>query len=87
MDTESVSAGLGVYREPIIFRLAAVTAGFRPEELSAISAQNLTRMTREHYCQAIRTILEYIAAGDTYQVNYTFKFSFDFNGSASRFST
>ena len=39
----------------------------------------------EQYCSAIERILEYIAAGDTYQVNYTFKLHFDFDGSAASF--
>jgi len=37
------------------------------------------------YCDAIRAVLDYIAAGDTYQVNYTFKLKFDFSGSVHRF--
>ncbi|MGI9535811.1 MAG: aminodeoxychorismate synthase component I [Desulfocapsaceae bacterium] len=37
----------------------------------------------EQYCRAIDRILEYIAAGDTYQVNYTFKLHFDFDGSVT----
>ena len=42
-------------------------------------------MEQDEYYRAIETILEYIAAGDTYQVNYTFKFSFDFKGSIAAF--
>lgn len=38
-------------------------------------------MDEERYCRAIDRILEYIAAGDTYQVNYTFKLHFGFDGS------
>ena len=35
---------------------------------------------REEYLQAIETIQRYIEAGDTYQVNYTLKLLFDFDG-------
>ena len=38
--------------------------------------------SREDYLEKIRTIKRYIEAGDTYQVNYTFKLLFDFHGSA-----
>ncbi len=39
----------------------------------------------EEYVSALRQILRYIEAGDTYQVNYTLKLLFDFSGSAERF--
>jgi para-aminobenzoate synthetase/4-amino-4-deoxychorismate lyase len=42
-------------------------------------------MTEPDYCRAIERILDYIGAGDTYQVNYTFKLSFNFAGSIPRF--
>jgi len=48
--------------------------------------QNLAaNMDRDEYCRAIDTVLEYIAAGDTYQVNFTFKLYFDFSGSVAGF--
>ena len=47
--------------------------------------QLLPNMEEQEYCRAINRILEYIAAGDTYQVNYTFKFFFDFKGSVPLF--
>jgi len=37
---------------------------------------------REEYAAAIGRIREHIAAGDVYQVNYTGRFSFDYDGSA-----
>ncbi|BDD86376.1 aminodeoxychorismate synthase component I [Desulfofustis limnaeus] len=42
-------------------------------------------LTGEEYCRAIRRILDYIAAGDTYQVNYTCKMHFRLHGSITRF--
>jgi para-aminobenzoate synthetase / 4-amino-4-deoxychorismate lyase len=38
--------------------------------------------SRRRYLEAISRVREYIAAGDTYQVNYTLKLLFDFSGSA-----
>jgi para-aminobenzoate synthetase/4-amino-4-deoxychorismate lyase len=37
-------------------------------------------ISREAYCAAIRRVREYIEAGDTYQVNYTFRLRADFSG-------
>jgi len=37
-------------------------------------------VTRAEYAQAIASIKEHIAAGDTYQVNYTFRLNADFSG-------
>ena len=38
-------------------------------------------VTRGEYAEAIAAIKEHIAAGDTYQVNYTFRLNADFAGS------
>lgn len=40
-------------------------------------------LTPEAYNEAIRKIRDYIAAGDTYQVNFTHRFTCPFSGSAS----
>ncbi len=37
-------------------------------------------MDEQSYCTAIHKVQDYIAAGDTYQVNYTFKHHFDISG-------
>lgn len=42
-------------------------------------------LEEEQYLQALARILEYIEAGDTYQVNYTLKLFFDFFGSPEHF--
>jgi para-aminobenzoate synthetase/4-amino-4-deoxychorismate lyase len=39
----------------------------------------------DDYLSSIKTIKEYIAAGDTYQVNFTLKLLFDFHGSPIEF--
>lgn len=41
-----------------------------------------TAMTRERYLANIETVREHIRAGDVYQINYTFKQTFDYSGSA-----
>ncbi len=39
-------------------------------------------MSKEEFLEGLRRIRQYIAAGDTYQVNYTMKLLFNFTGSA-----
>ncbi len=86
----------GVYEEPIIYnhlsrsfecgrpraeRLAEQLAEIKFEEAIGFSPQ--PAMTEEEYREAIAAIKAYIAAGDTYQVNFTFKLRFPFHGSAA----
>jgi para-aminobenzoate synthetase/4-amino-4-deoxychorismate lyase len=91
-DSGAVLADFGVYPAPSYFDHAQggtdfplvgpdgsngpANAGYRIDNLRS-------SMEEEPYCRAIERILEYIAAGDTYQVNYTFKLSFDFDGSVA----
>ncbi len=42
-------------------------------------------INKEQYLQALAKILDYIEAGDTYQVNYTLKLLFNFIGSPEQF--
>lgn len=54
--------------------------------LPGFTIDNLTAtQSKENYLEAIHRIKEYIAAGDTYQVNYTLKLLFDFSGSPEAF--
>jgi para-aminobenzoate synthetase/4-amino-4-deoxychorismate lyase len=46
----------------------------------AIVRKPRLNMTREAYRAAIARVLDYIRAGDTYQVNYTLKYRFDYDG-------
>lgn len=85
-------ASLGVFRTPHIFdhrQQGFSGAGAWPEP--AISKQtepecridNIRLNVDEYdYLEAVRTIKEYIADGDTYQVNYTVKLRFDLEGTA-----
>ncbi len=86
-----VIASLGVYKQPRLFhhdrsQADALPLAEPPAVACSYQLKNLSaNMEQRHYCQAISRILDYIAAGDTYQVNYTFKFTFDFEGSISGF--
>lgn len=90
-DDKSLVADFGVYRDPKVFDHQDGVSDF-PEFIGSDGSEQpyrlddlLPSMGQEEYCRAIRVILDYIAAGDTYQVNYTFKFSFNFSGSVASF--
>lgn len=89
-DPEQPGAEFGVYEPPACFTGAAAPDGWSESGASesghdgSYTIDNLhPNMDQQAYCRAIRTILGYIAAGDTYQVNYTFKLFFDFSGSVA----
>jgi len=90
-DLPWVKASLGVYEKPQIINHSTADTSLSPIDHGGSNtptyrlANLVPNMDQHQYCQAIETILEYIAAGDTYQVNYTFKFSFDFQGSTTDF--
>jgi len=87
-------ADLGVFCQPLIFD--HIKGSFRgngswpagnalgPEAEFTIDNLRLN-VEREEYLEAIQRIKSYIAAGDTYQVNYTLKLLFDFSGSLPGF--
>ena len=79
-------ADLGVYQPPQVLdakdlEQAVLGSPYEAQNFGYQLENLVPTMQEENYCRAIKRILEYIAAGDTYQVNYTFKFTFDFNGS------
>lgn len=84
-------AVLGVFGRPLIFDHQG--GGFRGPvpwqgqppvaDRFAGVADLRTNVNRREYLQAVGRIKEYIAAGDTYQVNYTLKLKFAFSGSAA----
>ncbi|OKY75547.1 MAG: aminodeoxychorismate synthase, component I [Desulfobulbaceae bacterium DB1] len=88
-------ARLGVFRKPIIFdhadrlSISSALAAFAPDEgidagTDTLDIGNLRlNLAESEYIEAIETIRRYIAAGDTYQVNYTLKYLFDFAGKPS----
>ncbi|KAA0230452.1 aminodeoxychorismate synthase component I [candidate division KSB1 bacterium] len=82
----------GIYESPIIYnhRLQAFENGGRkiahilkqiPVQQSRVSPREIPdvffNLSEKEYHDAITRIKEYIAAGDTYQVNFTFKLKFD----------
>jgi len=87
-DDKILLADLGVYEKKYIFDHISGECDF-PETgesdsfvASSHAVSNLVlSQTREEYIEAINKILDYIRAGDTYQVNYTLKLLFDFSGS------
>jgi para-aminobenzoate synthetase/4-amino-4-deoxychorismate lyase len=79
-------ASLGVFSEPKMFTHLDGTTDFPFKEgAKSLPEYNLHNLqlsqSKEDYLTAIAKIKEYIAAGDTYQVNYTLKLLFDFDGS------
>lgn len=82
---ETLLADLGVYQKMEIFDHTSAPYQRKNRTKSApldYSLDNLhVNLKEEEYLQAIAAIKKYIAAGDTYQVNYTLKLFFDFSGS------
>ena len=84
-------AQLGVYPAPFIIDHATPWPEGHPplpfastseKPLGQYRIDNLTpNLTPAEYLGDLERIKEYIAAGDTYQVNYTLKLMFDFTGS------
>ena len=81
-------AWFGLYRHPLAFDHQ--TGEWEETPLSPlsnidVSAYSLTncslRISEAEYVKKIAAIKGYIAAGDTYQVNFTDKYTFDFSGS------
>ncbi len=87
-DKGSLLADLGVYTRRYTFNHRSGACDFPGlgKEIPGSSPYSVTSLvpsqTRREYITAIDKILEYIRAGDTYQVNYTLKLLFDFSGSA-----
>jgi para-aminobenzoate synthetase / 4-amino-4-deoxychorismate lyase len=89
-DKGALLADLGVFKNRYTFDHHSGVTDFPElnENKAAPSFSSVTNVTlsqnREEYLQAIRRILDYISAGDTYQVNYTLKLLFEFSGSPER---
>jgi para-aminobenzoate synthetase/4-amino-4-deoxychorismate lyase len=80
-------AVLGVYHQPRIFdhRSGEWSLGedfvAAPDEESFMVDDVCSSLTQEEYLQAVQTIQDYLHAGDTYQVNFTFHLDFSWQGS------
>ena len=83
-------ASFGVFQEPLQYNHETEKTNFPGHEAAMLPSDftidNLTvSQEKENYLDAIYRIKDYIAAGDTYQVNYTLKLLFDFSGSPEAF--
>lgn len=75
----------GIYKKPIIFRHREKIDLFTNKN-STYSINNLRfNISRKKYVDNIKKIKNFIKRGDTYQVNYTFKYKFNFSGSLHGF--
>ncbi|MBU0681334.1 MAG: aminodeoxychorismate synthase component I [Proteobacteria bacterium] len=85
---ETILADLGVFNSPCSYdhRQGSWSHTDVPTDLPPQASCQVTNirlnLTQENYEKNIAKIKSYIAAGDTYQVNYTLKLLFDFHGSA-----
>jgi len=80
IDSEFPLLWFGIYKKPNIFihgdKLSLTKKG------STYQIRNLrANISKNKYTENIRRIKNFIRNGDTYQVNYTFKYKFDFKGS------
>ncbi len=90
-DKGALLADFGVFPKPFVFNHNTGETDF-PLGDTPLGDNNtykvknlLLSQKREEYLKAIDRVLEYISAGDTYQVNYTLKLLFDFHGSPEFF--
>lgn len=81
-------ASFGVFAKPLVCNHRTGNSQLPASPASGTSLADFQidglrpSQSRNSYLEAICRIKEYIAAGDTYQVNYTLKLLFDFSGSA-----
>lgn len=75
----------GIYKNPRVFTCRDRII-FKHDRKQAYSIKNLRpNITKNKYTRNIKKIKRFIRKGDTYQVNYTFKYKFDFSGSVYGF--
>jgi para-aminobenzoate synthetase / 4-amino-4-deoxychorismate lyase len=92
-DSSHVSAlfgWFGVYREPERFSLAQVEKLFAEENSVSSDSSGLLsnlsfNLSKASYSRKIQTIKEHIASGNLYQVNFTGRYRFPFNGPVPAF--
>ncbi len=72
----------GIYKKPIIMHGDGLKTKEIDEKLGTYEIKNIKPLiTKKSYLSNISKIKNYIRKGDTYQVNYTYKYNFDFKGS------
>jgi len=88
--SRTILADFGVFPKPYTFNHSTGENNFpfnRSSPLGDVycSIENIrSNMQKEEFVEALGAVRQYIAAGDTYQVNYTMKLLFDFFGSAEK---
>lgn len=89
-DSRTILADLGVFSKPYSFNHSTGENNFPFDRSYPIgdihcSIENIRpNMQKDEFVEALGAVRQYIAAGDTYQVNYTMKLLFDFFGSAEK---
>lgn len=87
---DTVIADLGVFLKPYRFdhntgeNTFPLRAGDRVLPDAAHISRLRPNMKKEEFIRALDVVREYIGAGDTYQVNYTMKLLFEFQGSPEK---
>jgi para-aminobenzoate synthetase/4-amino-4-deoxychorismate lyase len=72
----------GIYNKAEVVEKASAASRKKPDPLPTVNIANIQfSMTKDRYQDAVRKIKEYIARGDTYQVNLTMKAAFNLDGS------
>jgi para-aminobenzoate synthetase/4-amino-4-deoxychorismate lyase len=89
-DRRTILADLGVFLKPYRFNHHNGENNFPsyqtiPPDQHQYSINNIRpNMEKEEFVEALESVRRYIGAGDTYQVNYTMKLLFDFQGSVEQ---
>ena len=93
-DKQSPLLWFGVYEKPIICNhkdgcfygsndIGKLLAGYKARQNQACNVSDIkTNIEKDEYIHDVESVRDSIAKGDTYQINYTFKYKFDFDGSS-----
>ena len=89
MPTNVPLVSFGVFSKPFVYDHQTGENDFPVSDRRVLPDFKIAKvrpsLSRASYLDAVARIKEYIAAGDTYQVNYTLKLFFDFTGSVESF--
>jgi len=83
-------ADLGIFSKPLKFNHKTGENSFPVGQSCSLADSTYSlaslqpNMSREDFVEALKNVQQYIDAGDTYQVNYTMKLLFDFEGSPEK---
>jgi len=71
----------GIYKKPVIYRHNKKIDILNAKDAKYSITNFHANVSKGEYIDNVRRIKDFIKKGDTYQVNYTFKYKFDFKGS------